>query len=354
MLVFEINPLSDPRWTAFLESHPRSSIFHTTAWLEALRRTYDYTPRVFTTGAPGMPLTNGIVFCHVNSWLTGSKLVSLPFSDHCEPLVEGAADLRALISGIRESSTGTGEFKHAEIRPLLLELEPYCGGRPHRQYCFHMLDLRPRIEELYLRLHKDCVRRKIRRAEREHVVLYQGNSDELLEQFYQLLLVTRRRHGVPPQPLTWFRNLRDCFGTHLTVRVARVANRPIASILTLRHKQTLTYKYGGSDSRFHNLGAMPRLFWQAIQDAKAEHLTDLDLGRSDEDNSGLVRFKDHLGATKTSIRYWQLSRTAPVAAPLNAGRMGSIVGSLPLRMFVSHLPDALFRLTGEVLYRHAG
>ena len=34
--VYEINPLSDPRWEVFINGHPRSSVFHTTKWLSAL------------------------------------------------------------------------------------------------------------------------------------------------------------------------------------------------------------------------------------------------------------------------------------------------------------------------------
>ena len=38
---------------------------------------------------PDEPLENGFLFCRVESWLTGRRLVSLPFSDHCEPLCKG-------------------------------------------------------------------------------------------------------------------------------------------------------------------------------------------------------------------------------------------------------------------------
>ena len=39
-------------------------------------------------------LANGIVFCRVESRLTGRRLVSLPFSDHCDPLVDSIGDLQ--------------------------------------------------------------------------------------------------------------------------------------------------------------------------------------------------------------------------------------------------------------------
>ena len=84
---YEIDPLRDERWASLVESHPHASVFHSNNWLKALRSVYGYEPVVMTTCPPGARLTNGLVFCRVNSWLTGRRLVSLPFSDHCEPLI---------------------------------------------------------------------------------------------------------------------------------------------------------------------------------------------------------------------------------------------------------------------------
>ena len=73
-----------------VERHPKASVFHTPAWLQALRWTYGDEPVVFTTSPPTAELTNGVVFCRVKSWLTGRRLISLPFSDHCEPLCDSS------------------------------------------------------------------------------------------------------------------------------------------------------------------------------------------------------------------------------------------------------------------------
>ena len=344
----EIDPLRDPRWASFVESDPRSSIFHTVEWLQALSRTYGYAPRVFTSSAAGEPLTNGVLFCQVDSWLTGSKLISLPFSDHCEPLVNDRTGLMAILSNINQSRDR--RLKYVEIRPRRIEPEADSDWASSGQYHFHAIDLRLPIDELYSRLHKDGMQRKIRRADREHVVVEKGRSDALLREFYRLLLLTRRRHRLPPQPLAWFRNLIECLGARLAIHVAHVNDQAIGSIITLRHKRGLVYKYGCSDERFHSLGAMPRLFWQAIQEAKEENLEEFDLGRSDENNPGLVRFKDHLGATRTAIRYWQSPRNnVKKASTLNVALKSSVMQGILLR-----LPDRLFRLAGELFYRHAG
>jgi hypothetical protein len=81
--LYTFNPLEDSRWHEFVERQPRSSVFHTTGSLEALRRTYGYTPLEIATSTPDSSLANGWLFCSVDSWLTGRRWVSLPFSDHC-------------------------------------------------------------------------------------------------------------------------------------------------------------------------------------------------------------------------------------------------------------------------------
>ena len=344
--VYEIDPQQDPRWATLVESHPRSSVFHTPQWLEALRRTYGYTPRAFTTNPAGTALTNGIVFCQIDSWLTGQRLVSLPFSDHCEPLVLNSDDLYTVLAGVLKKTAG--KLGYTEIRPRFsIELDAQYAFRPYSRYYLHVLELHPDLRELHSRLHKHSMQRKIRRAQREQVVTEQGRSEAILKDFYGLLILTRRRHRLPPQPLAWFRNLVACFGDRLIIRVARVHGRPIASILTLRHKQTMVYKYGCSEARFHNLGGMPLLFWQAIQQAKSEQLREFDLGRSESSNAGLIRFKDHLGASKTSLTYCRSS-----------GRLNKIAGDILQRSVAQklllHLPNSLFRLAGEIFYRHAG
>src|SRR5580704_12775701 len=83
-----IDPIQDRRWTNLVEMHPDGCLFHSAEWLKALSRTYGYKPLAFTTSAAEPTLTDGLVFCQVESWLTGKRLVSLPFSDHCAPLVE--------------------------------------------------------------------------------------------------------------------------------------------------------------------------------------------------------------------------------------------------------------------------
>ena len=168
------------------------------------------------------------------------------------------------------------KWNYAEIRAGNLHLPSEAGFVNSKAYSFHKLDLRPNLDELFQSLHKDCVQRKIHRAERERLTCEEGSEDSLLRKFYHLLLITRRRHGLAPQPVRWFINLIACLDDKVKIRVASKDGRPVASILTLSHQRTLVYKYGCSDHRFNNLGGTQLLMWKAIQEAKTDRLEDFD------------------------------------------------------------------------------
>src|SRR5690242_2164429 len=346
MTVYKLNPLEDSRWAEFSRAHPNSSVFHATHWLAALHRTYGYAPVVYTTSPPATALTNGIVFCRINSWLTGRRLVSLPFADHCEPLVENSCEADEILGSL-QSTLEEDSLKYVEIRPRnsapRAELQMDQGD----SYCLHVLDLRPGLPDLFRGFQKDSTQRKIRRAQREGLRYEMGRSPALLNEFYRLCCLTRRRHNVPPQPLPWFRNLISSFGDRIAIHAAFKGQNAIASIVTLRYGPTLVYKYGCSDAHFHNLGGMPLLFWKAIEYAKEHGLQEFDLGRSDLDNQGLIAFKRHLGAVQSTLIYRRryAARHRAVAAARGRALAQRVIG---------HLPDVLLTAAGRLLYKHVG
>lgn len=346
MAVHVTDPLSDRRWDDLVARHPRASAFHQRGWLEALARTYGYEPFVLTSAPPGKPLTDGIVLCRVSSWITGTRLVSLPFADHCEPLLNDRRESLEFMNWLRAECDRQG-CKYIEIRPLHGADGLSCAFQPSHSYCFHELDLRPSLEQIIRGLHKGSIQRKIRRAEREGLSCETGRSEQLVNEFYRLLLITRRRHQLLPQPRAWFRNLVEGMGDRVEIRVARKNGTPIASMLTLRHRSTVVYKYGCSDEKFHKLGGMPFLFWRLIEESKASGSQELDFGRSDLDNEGLTVFKDRFGTTRKMLTYYRYQKTEREEAAISWNLR-------TLRQFCCFLPDTAFSAAGRLLYRHVG
>lgn len=344
--VWAVDPLRDDRWPELVSRHPQASVFHTRGWLHALQSTYRYEPIAFTTCAPKTPLTTAVLCCIVRSWLTGTRLVSLPFSDHCEPLLDSPEQFTRLCIHLERLRAWEG-WKYVEIRTSDPRLAFGAEFGQANTYALHRLDLRPSLELLRRGFHKDCIQRKITRAEREAVRYESGRTPQLLRQLYQLLQLTRSRHQLPPQPFSWFENVVGCMGKDACIRMAFQGETAIAGILTLDHGKTMVYKYGGSDARFNNLGATPMLFWRAIVEAKEAGMEELDLGRSDLDNAGLIAFKDRWSAARSTLINWRV--------PVTQGNPSREHQKIRLVQKVcAWLPDGLLNLAGRLLYRHIG
>jgi hypothetical protein len=343
--IYQIDPLADPRWERLSLKHPNASVFHTPAWLRALQRTYDYEPVALTTSPPGEELTNGFVFCRIKSRLTGNRLVSLPFSDHCEPLLDNPGELDCLLSRLK------GDLRHnqsnyIEIRPMSARFGGQTGFAKVEGFWLHRIDLRRPADTLFRSFHTN-VQRNVRRAEGKFLRYEDGRSDVLLQDFYRLLILTRRRHHVPPQPLSWFRILLDCMGKGANISVAYKDNAPVASIFTLRHNDVLVYKYGCFDYRYRQLAGMTSLLWRTIQEAQQHGVLEFDLGRSDFEDLGLITFKDRWASARSTLSYWRLGTSRfDGAAAYRTAQFGK-------RIF-AHMPDSFLTTAGRLLYKHAG
>jgi hypothetical protein len=349
MRIYQIDPTRDERWPRLVERHPKASVFHTIGWINALRYTYGYEPLALTTSSPTGELGNGLLFCCIKSWLTGHRLVSLPFSDHCEPLCDSADDLNLLIRYL-QTTMERQNLKYLEIRPVnwtFGQSSKTCCFQPATEYFLHVINLTEDLDHVFGSFDIDCVQRRIHRAERAGLKERSGRSDDLLKEFYALFVMTRGRHGLPPIPYAWFRNLIQFQGDALGIRVAYKGEIPVSAILTLRFRDVVYYKYGCSNARFKQFAATPWLLWRAITAAKLEGAVQFDMGRTEEDNAGLLFFKNHWGAQPKRLVYWRY----PIASSRNFVSGWKL--NVAKRVFLS-MPEGLRSIAGDFIYRHIG
>jgi CelD/BcsL family acetyltransferase involved in cellulose biosynthesis len=336
-----IDPLTDGRWRDLVQRHPRASAFHTPEWLDALRRTYGFAPLVYAIDPAHGDLRGAVAFCGVASWLTGRRLVSLPFSDHCEPLVEDA-QLATILGHAADEARRNG-WRYVQIRPRTtgLGVAPFALDESNYHYA---LDLRPDADAIFKGIKKQT-RYDIRRAERgtlRHVV---GRDDEFVRAYFRLHVMTRSTHGVPPQPLAWFRNVARCLGDMADVHLLLDDGRPIAGLVTLLFRDQLMWKYSASDPVRDRLGMGKSLAWESIRRAKERGATTLDMGRCEPANVGLAQFKERWGAARADLAYFRYPAPARSRSPRYAGAA---------RRVVERLPSPVLAVAGRLAYRHVG
>jgi CelD/BcsL family acetyltransferase involved in cellulose biosynthesis len=294
-----VSPLSVPDWDAMLARHPESSFFQSAAWSAVLADTYGYAPRYFILREAGA-LRGLLPLMEVDSWLTGRRGISLPFTDDCEPICADAETFKSLVP----SAIALGrsrKWKHIEFR----------GGRKwfgdvpaSLAFHAHTLDLNGNEEALFARV-DPAVRRAIRKAEKEGVRVEFAASMKAMREFYGLFCRTRKKHGLPPQPFKFFENIhRHVISQKLgTIALARHQGAAIAGAVYFNFGGKAIYKFGASDESFQQLRGNNLVMWEAIKLHARNGCRTLSMGRTSVGNEGLRRFKLGWGASEERLEY---------------------------------------------------
>lgn len=340
-----IDPIGDPSWAEFVAASPTSEIFHHPRWLELLRDQYSYEIKACCVrGEDGIEAA--LPFARVDSRLTGSRLVSLPFSDMCSPALSAGADLEAL------GTLGEAVASHAEEEGLELTVHGAMPGIPggfvSERFVRHELQL-PEDPDAAEKGASKSLRRGVSKARKEGLRAERRTDAGALDAFYRLHLRTRQRLGVPTQPKRFIARFEELFAAGLgSVWLILDGETPVAANVYLTHNDTVTYKYGASAAE-----ALPKrpnnlLMLEAIRWSCENGFRKFDFGRTDLDNEGLRRFKVSWGAEELPLSYTYLTSREP--APVGEQSLRERV----MTATIQRSPAVVGRLAGEMLYRHVG
>jgi CelD/BcsL family acetyltransferase involved in cellulose biosynthesis len=338
-----LDPLTDAAWLRLLDrAAADATVFHHPAWLGLVRDHYRFpTAAVCVLGDDGEPVA-GLPLVAIFSRLTGRRLVAVPFSDTCGPLVapgapDGTLELLARAVEAERSRRGSRLEVHERFDEAGTAVELF-----HR----HVVDLREGPDALETSW-ASRVRRNIRKGRREGVVSTRETGGDALDVFYALHLQTRHRLGVPTQPKAFIRRLKAVFERGMGfVGVARHDGRPIAAAVFLVAGTKVLYKYGASDQTALALRPNNILFADVLRWAAEEGHTELDLGRTDLGQEGLREFKRSWGAEEIPLAYTYAGTAAPEPGH---GRTDQALAAV-----ITRTPPVAGRVIGELLYRHAG
>lgn len=342
-----LNPLDIPNWDSLVVRLPGYGFFHTSAWCRVLAESYGYEPVYFTVWH-GEELRAVLPMMGVESIWTGRRGVSLPFSDCCDPLLLDEADFTPLLHAAQDFGRERG-WKFIELRGAPSSLP---NQKSSNAYLGHHLDLSRNIEVLEKGL-RDSTRRNIRKAQKSGVKTEIGRSEEAILAFYRLNCMTRQRHGLPPQPLHFFKKFLEYvlnYGLGSIV-LARFEGKIIAAAVFVQtgNGGTVLYKYGASDKRHQELRANNLVMWEAIKWYAEQGFGAMLMGRTDLDHDGLRQFKTGWNTEEYSINYYRYDLRS--AAFTNGATATG--GSFETKI-LQRTPLPILRMMGRMLYRHFG
>lgn len=342
--VLNVDPRTDPLWGELVEQH-RSDAFHAPGWVRVLTDTYGFDARALVllddSGAPAA----GIAYCEIDD-VMGPRIVSLPFSDFCDPLVSAPDQWGRLAGKLLDKGLPVA------VRCLHNRI-PIEDGRLAlvKQAKWHGLDLRPGLDALWEGLHESS-RRAIRKSQHSGVAVRVAQGEEGLRAFFEMHLRVRKyKYRLLAQPYLFFQNIwRRFVEAHSgLLMLAEHQGKTVGGILFLEWKDGLYYKFNASCAEDLPFRPNDLLLWEGIQYGKAQGFTRLDLGLSDWDQEGLIRYKRKYATEEKTISFL---RHEPVGV-LNpqAQRIRQLMPQLTDLFTDVSVPDRVTEQAGEALYR---
>ena len=318
-----IDPLTDARWQS-LAAQAGAGLFHSRPWLLALRDCYAFDIKAYVCDDGSM-----IPFCEIDDIL-GRRVVALPFSDACDPVGPSVGVL----------------LQHLQSHGLPLQmrvLEQRLGLDVSKRARWHRLAL-PASDW------SPAFNRGVRKARREGVEV-RALSDVM--QFFDLHVALRKeKFRLLAQPAKFFkaiyRHFSACDSWHALG--AWHHDRLIAATIYLSRGDVMYYKFSASDQQQLELRANNLLIREGADLASSLGFHTLDLGPSDDDQPGLIRFKRATGAREMELQFlrwlpsgWQEG---------NLPRLRAMLGETTKLLTDPRVPNEVTAEAGAALYRY--
>ena len=338
-----INPIKYPGWDELLFSDPSYSFFHSSAWAKVIYDTYKYKSLYHTT-IKNNKIESLIPIMEVDSLYTGKRGVSLPFSDYCEPIFQNQNNIYDYMEYLINYGKSRN-WSYIELRGGKVPSEIH----PFKSYYIHNLKL-SLDHNVIFRNFRSNNRRNIKKAIKNSVKTQISHAFESVEIFYKLHCITRKRHGLPPQPFRFFANIFNNIISkgHGTIMTAHYKGKAISAAVYFHFGKKVIYKFGASDFRYQHLRANNLVMWEAIKWYCRNGYQKFCFGRTSPENKGLIQFKSGWNTKAKTLKYYKyhLRKNNFISINTNSTQVTNKV--------FSKMPIFFLRFIGTILYPHIG
>ncbi|HLU58255.1 MAG TPA: GNAT family N-acetyltransferase [Pseudonocardia sp.] len=342
--VVPADPVTDPRWRR-LAAGPGGSLFTSPPWIEAVCRTYGFTPEArIALDATGEPV-GGFAWVAVED-VRGRRLSSLPFSDRADPLVPDAAIFGELLDAAK---TGGDQLTVRCLDSSPASAEPRM--RAVGEAAWHGTPLDAGIDELHRRL-SGTSRRNIAAAERAGVRVEVRDDLDAVRAFHRLHVGLRKqKYRLLAQPPEFFENIWHEFhdGGRCVTLLATLGGEVIAGAMFLEWDDVLYYKFGASAPEHLRARPNDAIYWTGIRRGVERGMRLVDWGLSDLDQPGLIGFKRKWASDERRIV--TLRSGTWLQAP-EQEEFTRQLGELTRLLTEPSVPDEITARAGALLYRY--
>jgi len=284
------------KWDNYLLSSPDANFYQRYAWRNINTNCFGHKT-FYLTATEGDQITGVLPLVFINSRLFGRMLSSMPFVNFGGISSEQPAVVEKLLERASEL-TKELDVDYCELRSL----QPVSPDLPSNSHKVSMsIKLNDDPETLW-GAYKSKHRTNIRRVQKEGVTVTSGR-EELLDDFYHVMVHSWRGLGTPIYRKQYFQSILKAFPTETKIFVLYLNEKPVATAFNGYYKGVVEGMWAGALSEYRRLQPNYVLYWEMIKDACLSGFQHYHLGRSTA-GSGAEDFKKKWNATAIPL-YWE-------------------------------------------------
>ncbi|MEN6321049.1 MAG: GNAT family N-acetyltransferase [Syntrophaceae bacterium] len=349
-----IDPIKDLRWDKFVENHPFGWIAHLSGWKKLLENSFPHIKGHYLAlvDISNNEIRAALPLFEVRSWLTGNRMVSIPYATLCDPLINTNNDMEILLEDVlnlgKKLKTSYIEIRTLHSSSLIQDRRLVC----HQFYKHHYLKLDKNPEVLKKSFHRTNVKQRIQRALDCDISIKIADSESDLIKFFKLHAKTRRKLSLPPQPYIFFKLLWEMFIplNQMILLLAEHKNLAIAGLILFKFKDRVSAEFLATDEEYLNISPNHLLFWEAIKSAYNDGFKIFDFGRTSPHNESLMSFKNRWGTQVTNLPQFFY----PHDVLKKVTERETSKGYKLIQKLCKNSPESLYQLIGRFCYRHLG
>lgn len=282
------------RWDAFVMSCPKATFFHRSGWQNIVRDVFRHDTYFLYAESEG-EIQGVLALGHVNSWLFGNALTSLPFAVYggVAAVSNEAADALELEA---QAIAKRLDVEHLEFR----NVSPRHTDWPTQDlYVTFRKELFAEEEANMLAIPRKQ-RAMVRKGIKNGLV---GEIDDTVDRFFALFADNVHRHGTPAMPKKYFQALQAQFGADCEILTVVAPNgKALSSVLSFYFRDEVLPYYAGDDESARDFAANDFKYWDLMRRACARGIKVFDYGRSKQ-GTGPYAFKKNWGFEPTPLHY---------------------------------------------------
>jgi hypothetical protein len=338
------NPLDIKDWDARILAFPEATVFHSSFWARVLIESYGFKPR-YIVKFDGDRFVAVLPLMEVRDLFAGRKAVCLPFSDFCSPLYRDSTVFHEVFEYAKQAARAK-QWRFLTISGNA----PFPENTPASpRYFRHVLRLNT-DENLILKNFRNTTRRNIMKATTGKVIVAFDKSPDAVREFCRLNCLTRKRHGLPPQPMRFFEKMHQIImaQSHGMIALGRIGKRVVSASVFFEFGKTAFYKYGASDDRYSDTCANYAIMWEAIRSYGSLGYETFCFGKTEPQHEGLLQFKNGWGAEQQTINNYayNVKNDAFVRSPQKTSGIHNTVFRL--------MPVPVLKILSFFIYKYMG